>query len=119
MPLVQLQKNWLRSSGHLRNVAVFFALIGVALILFVAFIVSINVSADPDPWLAPAFVAVAGTALYGLFASIRCRSCGGRVAWWIARNASLGNWLTDLVALTVCPLCGSPGGTPSTHGRKD
>lgn len=111
--------NWLKRSGYLRNVVVFFALLGVGLALFVSSIVSINVLGDRYPWLAPAYVFVTGIALYGLFVSIRCRSCGGRVAWWIARNSPLGTWLADLLTLTVCPLCGSSGGPASKHGGRD
>jgi hypothetical protein len=113
-----MQENWITSAGYSRNVAVFFWLMLVDIALFVSFIVAINKSMDEDPWLV-AFMAVGVTACWWLFASLRCRSCGARVAWWVARHAPAGRWLRDLFTLTTCPICGCAGGRPSKRGTAE
>lgn len=105
-----MRENWLKDSGYSRKIALFFGLIVVGIALFLSFVATINES-DPNPWLAAAFTAVGGIAICSLFASIRCRTCGGRVAWWVARHAPAGRWLSDLMTLSVCPICGSGGGS--------
>lgn len=104
-----MQENWVKDSGYSKNVAIFFGLMGVSIVLFVTFVVAINISTNPNPWLAIGFTLVAAVAASWLFGSLRCRNCGGRVAWWVARHTALGNWLNELLSLPACPICGRPG----------
>jgi hypothetical protein len=63
-------RNWIRDTGQLWKLPIFYALFGLATALFVAFLWSTDQDSGPDPWLAAATV-LFGTAARGwLFRSV-------------------------------------------------
>lgn len=108
--------NWIRNTGQVRKVAVFFVLLVVAGLLLIAFVATISDTADPNPWLAAGFVSLGIAAAGWLFVSVQCPSCGVHVAWWLATHAQAGAWLSEMLSLRVCPNCGSPPARQSKRG---
>jgi endogenous inhibitor of DNA gyrase (YacG/DUF329 family) len=48
--------------------------------------------------------------------TVRCPSCGTRIAWRAMREQKVGDWWPWLTSIVSCPACGSDGrGAPSSQ----
>lgn len=112
-----MQRSWIVSSGYLRTLRFFCAAVVVGLLFMILFISGISSGREPSPWLMAGFLipGIAGVSL--LLLRLRCSNCHGRVAWYVVRHNGVGEWLTRLLTLTACPLCGHHGNSRATGSK--
>lgn len=104
-----MRTTWLSATQQEWKMMPFYGLLLLSAILLLAFM-AIGVQAEPQKhWIAVGFAACGTAALAWLFNAVRCCKCGSRVAWWVARHSPAGSWLTQILALERCPICGSDG----------
>ena len=100
---------WIKRSGQAWKLAIFYLLISVTIVLFVAFVMAVNkiqlLGQLGSMQLAFAFVAFGFTSLIWICLSVRCPRCGHKPVWGILRRSDTSTWLVSLHTMERCPQC--------------
>src|SRR5882724_5947909 len=103
------QDTWLARTGQVWKVQ-----LGSALTIIAGFVllVSINRSVAGKGGDRELLVALGATvcglaAFTWMLLSVRCHTCGTRVAWYRIQSSGLFSWLTELRRSCACPVCDS------------
>ena len=102
-------KPWLLMTGQHWKYRTFWALLLIGAIPFVLFVVEMNTDEEFLAWYVATWMGAVSAAFGWLAASISCRRCHRKVAWWFLTHSSAGSWITDLRYAQQCPVCGDDG----------
>lgn len=97
--------SWLQRTGQRWKAIVFLLLIAVALGTIIALAILSKSDFAPRCELSMAEVGLVIVAMLWLILSVRCPTCGGRVALKYLRDRSVTEWLTVLWVSGRCPFC--------------
>lgn len=104
-------RSWIRATGQSWKLAVFYALVVVALVALLGLVRAVNDPAEGGSLgrigLAFLGIGVGASALLWLCVAVRCPQCGGRPVGRMIRTLNVNCWLLSLHATDQCPSCGA------------